>query len=106
MSSAPRSPSAGARRPFGALAGALGRVRRIPAPLALLLAVGAALSLSWNVAIAPLQGFDEPDPVAYVAPLAETGSPPQVTGGTRSYAPAEDTALGPLGFLRLAGNRE
>jgi 4-amino-4-deoxy-L-arabinose transferase-like glycosyltransferase len=81
----------------------LSPLRRTPAPLRLLLAAAAISSIAWSLAIAPLQGFDEPDHVAYAVHLAETGRPPNLTGA-RTYPPAEDAALGALGYLRLQGH--
>jgi hypothetical protein len=92
------------RSPVAPLRRVLAFVRLVPVPLRLLLGIAAVLSVSWNVAVPPLQGFDEPDHVAYVARLAETGAPPSVTSGNASYAPDEAAALGPLGFLRLTQN--
>jgi hypothetical protein len=68
-------------------------LRRVPLPLALLLAVAAGLSLAWALTTAPLQGPDEADHVAYVAHLAETGKVPLADGGKRTYSPQEDEAL-------------
>ena len=64
-------------------------LRRVPAPLALLLAVAAVLSLSWNLATAPLQGPDEADHVGYVEHLAETGKIPSPSVGNGAYATDE-----------------
>jgi 4-amino-4-deoxy-L-arabinose transferase-like glycosyltransferase len=81
-------------------------LRRVPLPLALLLAVAAILSLSWSLATAPLQGPDETDHVGYVEHLAETGKIPSATGGAGgAYAGDENLALTQAGFLRLEQNR-
>jgi 4-amino-4-deoxy-L-arabinose transferase-like glycosyltransferase len=79
-------------------------VRRPPLPLALLLVVGAALSLSWALTTPPLQGPDEAEHVAYVEHFAETGKLPHSDRGGGTYAPDEAGALG-LGYLRLLQNR-
>ena len=68
-------------------------LRRVPAPLALLLAVAAVLSLSWNLATAPLQGPDEADHVGYVEHLAQTGKIPSASAGNGAYASDEVGAL-------------
>lgn len=81
-------------------------LRRVPLPLALLLAVAAALSLAWALSTPPLQGPDEADHVAYVARLAETGHVPLADSGRGTYSPQEAEALaGGPGFLRLLSDR-
>ena len=82
------------------------RARRVPAPLALLLLAGAVLSAAWSVAMAPLQGFDEAEHLAYAIHLAETGRPPQVATGTAPYTAAQGSALGPVGYGRIIANPE
>ena len=79
-------------------------LRRVPAPLALLLAVAAVLSLSWNLATAPLQGPDESDHVGYIEHLAETGKIPSAAAGNGAYATDEVGAL-EAGYLRMYQNR-
>lgn len=79
-------------------------LRRVPAPLALLLAVAAVLSLSWNLATPPLQGPDEADHVGYVEHLAETGKIPSASAGNGAYATDEVGAL-EAGYLRMYQNR-
>jgi hypothetical protein len=69
-----------ARRPTTARPGVRGRLRAIPRPLALLLVIGALLSLAWDIATPPLDGPDEAKHFAYVQYLAETGHLPRVTG--------------------------
>lgn len=78
-------------------------LRRVPAPLAALLCAAAIASLSWSLAIAPMQGFDEPDHVAYAIHFAETGGAPELTG-SRTYSPQQDAALSSLGYLKTLGN--
>ena len=51
-------------------------LRRIPRPLALLLAVAALLSVAWTFTTAPFQGPDEPAHFNYAQHLAETGHKP------------------------------
>ena len=72
----------------------------VPAPLALLLAVTAVLSLSWNLATAPLQGPDEADHVGYVEHLAETWEISLPSEGNGAYATDEATALGQASWTR------
>lgn len=79
-------------------------LRRVPAPLALLLAVAAVLSLSWNLVTAPLQGPDESDHVGYIEHLAETGKIPSATTGKGAYAVDQQLALA-AGFLPMYQNR-
>jgi hypothetical protein len=79
-------------------------LRRVPAPLAVLLAVAAVLSLSWNLATAPLQGPDESDHVGYVEHLAETGKIPSATTGPGPYA-LDEVAAHNEGYLRMYQNR-
>jgi hypothetical protein len=80
--------------------------RGVPAPLALLLLAGLVLSVAWSVAMAPLQGFDEAEHAGYAIHLAETGRPPEATGGGKVYSDAQAAALGPLGFGRTIANAE
>jgi 4-amino-4-deoxy-L-arabinose transferase-like glycosyltransferase len=80
-------------------------LRRVPVPLALLLAVAAVLSLSWNLVTAPMQGPDEADHIGYVEHLAETGKIPSAApGGNGAYATDEVGAL-EAGYLRMYQNR-
>jgi hypothetical protein len=79
-------------------------LRRVPAPLVLLLAVAAVLSLSWNLATAPLQGPDESDHVGYIEHLAETGKIPSPSAGNGAYARDQIAALD-AGYLRMYQNR-
>ena len=69
-------------------------LRRVPAPLALLLAVAAVLSLSWSLVTAPMQGPDESDHIGFVEHLAETGKIPSATTGDGAYAIDQQVALG------------
>jgi hypothetical protein len=95
----PRVPLPRLRRP------SLHAVRRIPRPLALLLAVAAVLSVAWSVATVQMQGPDETDHVAYVAHLAETGKIPSAVSGKGGYAPDQARALFEDGYQRLLQNR-
>ncbi len=67
-------------------------MRRVPTPLAALLAAATLVCLSWIVLLAPLQGPDEHNHVAYVQQLAETGDGPvwgATEGGTHSSESVE-----------------
>jgi hypothetical protein len=61
--------------------------------------------MSWALAIAPLQGPDETEHLAYVEHLAETGKIPSATTGTSTYARDEATALA-SGLLAVFQNRQ
>lgn len=82
------------------------RVRAVPRPLALLLAVSAVLGLAWAVVMPPFQGPDESDHFAYVQHLAETGSPPSSDRavGSGSYSTEETKALALLGLRGSLAN--
>jgi 4-amino-4-deoxy-L-arabinose transferase-like glycosyltransferase len=79
-------------------------LRQIPAPLALLLAVAAVLSLSWSLVTAPMQGPDESDHIGFVEHLAETGKIPSATTGDGAYAIDQQVALA-TGYLSMYQNR-
>jgi hypothetical protein len=81
-------------------------VRRVPLPLGLLLGLAAVLSLAWSLATAQMQGPDEPDHIAYVAHLAETGKIPSAVAGDAPYAPDQAGALNGYGYQRLLQNRQ
>src|SRR5918995_2426858 len=78
-------------------------VRRIPRPLALLLAVAALLTTAWSFATAPFQGPDEPAHFNYAQHLAETGSRPSVTEGTHPDSSQSFLALNFMNLDQLAG---
>ena len=68
--------------------GLRGRLRAVPRPLALILLIGAVLSVAWDVATPALEGPDEAKHFAYVQYLAETGRLPRVaTGNEAEVAP-------------------
>jgi 4-amino-4-deoxy-L-arabinose transferase-like glycosyltransferase len=85
------------------LRGTIARVRAVPAPLKALLVAALFISVGWSLAIAPLQGFDEADHVAYAVHVAENGSAPGTADSGPTYTPAEDGALAGLGYLRILG---
>ena len=98
------APSAASHRLSPSMSRVRAPLRRVPAPLTLLLAVAAVLSLSWNLATAPLQGPDEADHVGYVEHLAQTGKIPSSAEGNGAYATDEVGAL-EAGYLRMYQNR-
>ena len=84
------------------------RLRRIPLPLALILAAAALVSLAWMVVLPPLQGPDEVSHFLYTQTIVENGripfrtSPPAVL--PRANSTEVETALVQAGFGPLAGN--
>ena len=79
-------------------------MRRVPLPLALIVAVAAVMTLSWSVATAWLQGPDEGDHIGYVEHLAETGKIPSPSQGQGAYA-LDEVAAQNAGYLRMLQNR-
>jgi len=79
-------------------------IRRVPVPLALLLACALVLGSAWSLVTGPLQSFDEEDHVAYALHLAQTGSPPSPNEGDHRYGPAERRALYGLSLRRMTQN--
>jgi hypothetical protein len=78
-------------------------LRRIPRPLALLLAVTALLVVAWTFTTAPFQGPDESAHFAYAQQLAETGDRPTVVEGTHPDSTQALTALILFNLDQLAG---
>jgi 4-amino-4-deoxy-L-arabinose transferase-like glycosyltransferase len=78
-------------------------LRRIPRPLAPLLAVAALLTVAWTFTLAPLQGPDEPAHFNYTQHLAETGHKPTVTTGTHPDSSQTLNALILFNLDQLAG---
>jgi hypothetical protein len=78
-------------------------LRRIPRPLALLLAVSALLSLAWTFATTPFQGPDEPAHFSYAQHLAETGHKPSVLEGGFPDSTLTGAALALFNLDQLAG---
>jgi 4-amino-4-deoxy-L-arabinose transferase-like glycosyltransferase len=78
-------------------------LRRIPRPLALLLAVASLLTVAWTFATAPLQGPDEPAHFNYAQHLAETGAKPSVLTGDHPDSSQTFTALFFMNLDQLAG---
>jgi 4-amino-4-deoxy-L-arabinose transferase-like glycosyltransferase len=77
---------------------------RVPMPLALILLIGALLSVAWDLAVPAFQGPDEDAHFGYVQHLAETGRPPSPSTGSSSYSTQEATLLKDLNLLPLRGN--
>jgi 4-amino-4-deoxy-L-arabinose transferase-like glycosyltransferase len=84
----PASPPSTARRPLAALAGLL---RRVPTAAWVCAAVALLNAACWSLTTPPLEGIDEPDHVAYVQELAQTGRLP--TAGTSFELSREETVL-------------
>ena len=82
----------------------ISRLRRIPRPLALLLAVGALQALAWDVALPAFQGPDEAGHFAYIQHLAETGHLPSATTGGTPNSSEEQSALNTLNLQSLVGD--
>lgn len=80
------------------------RLRRTPAPLALILSVAALLSLAWNVSLPAFQGPDEGGHFAYIQHLAETGHLQSVTTGRTPNSSAEGELLRVLNLQPLIGD--
>jgi 4-amino-4-deoxy-L-arabinose transferase-like glycosyltransferase len=66
----------------------IGRLRRVPGPLAILLVVGAVEALAWCVALPALQGPDEVSHYTYVERIVERGTIPWKPGGDDGKSPA------------------
>jgi hypothetical protein len=80
------------------------RVGAIPKPLALILVVGALLSIAWDVATPALDGPDEAKHFAYLQYLAETGHLPRATGpneALQEVAPGSTEIQGLMNTLDL-----
>lgn len=80
-------------------------MRRVPAPLALLLAVASIQFLAWMLLLPAVQAPDEHSHFAYTQRLMETGHPPPRGGGGRErYSPELEAAWRDAGLLPLIGN--
>jgi 4-amino-4-deoxy-L-arabinose transferase-like glycosyltransferase len=78
-------------------------LRRIPRPLALLLAVSALLTVAWTFTTTPFQGPDEPAHFSYAQHLAETGHRPAVLEGSHPESTQAANVLGTFNLDQLAG---
>ncbi|HLH13332.1 MAG TPA: DUF2142 domain-containing protein [Solirubrobacteraceae bacterium] len=104
MSSSPSRRLAGVRGRVRLRRSRRWSIRRAPRPLLLLLAVGALLSLSWDLALPAFQGPDEDTHFAYVQHLAETGEVPSASSGGSAYSSEEEGALVTLNLISLQGD--
>lgn len=79
--------------------------RRLPAPLAALLALSAISSLAWAVVIPPLQGNDEIAHFGYTQRIVENGDLPQdVDPAEGPYSTESQVAADWAGLRQLVGN--
>jgi len=79
-------------------------MRKVPAPLALLLTVGALLSVAWNLSLPAFQGPDESWHLAYTQYLAETGHLPSAQGGPTGYSSEVFQTLTWFNLLAITGD--
>jgi Predicted membrane protein (DUF2142) len=79
-------------------------VRRIPAPLALLIAVATVQFLAWVLVLPALQAPDESVHYAYTQRLVETGERPPLEGEGEPFSPELRTARIDAGLAPLVGN--
>jgi hypothetical protein len=78
-------------------------LRRVPTAAWLCALVAFANAAAWSIVTPPFQVPDEPEHVAYVSHLAETGHLPKVTGG---FSLQETTALADLNLQMVAEQQE
>jgi Predicted membrane protein (DUF2142) len=94
----------------GLAARAAAALRRIPRPIAVLLAVALIEGVTWCIVLPPLQGPDEISHFAYVQAIAETGSIPWHTSSREPAHPgaaySEEVAIAGVcsGLTGLAQN--
>jgi hypothetical protein len=79
-------------------------MRRIPAPLAILLAVATLQFLAWMLVLPALQAPDEHTHFAYTQRLLETGHRPPLEGDAPRYSPELEQAWEDAGLRPLIGN--
>lgn len=75
------------------------RARRVPRPLAALLAVATIQVAAWALVLPPFQGPDEDAHFGYVQLLAETGDLPDASGGNGKAVSTEQALA--MGWLQL-----
>jgi 4-amino-4-deoxy-L-arabinose transferase-like glycosyltransferase len=97
-----------ARARKGSSRTALGRwlagARTVPRPFVALLVVAAIQVVAWALVLPPFQGPDEEAHYAYVQHLAETGEPPERTGGNgRNYSTEHVEAMRWADLFALRG---
>jgi hypothetical protein len=80
------------------------RLSRVPAPLAILLAVATVQFLAWVVVLPALQSPDESVHYAYTQRLVETGERPPIDGEGEPFSPELRTARIDAGLGPLVGN--
>jgi hypothetical protein len=80
------------------------RLRSVPGPLAVLLAVAALQGLAWAAFTAPLNGPDEQGHAAYAQHLAETGDGPQRGGRGGSLSTEYDRLVSELNLGAILGH--
>jgi len=80
------------------------RPPRVPAPLAILLAVAGLQFAAWLVVLPALQSPDEHSHFAYTQRLVETGQRPPLEGDADAYSPELDAAWYGAGIGPLIGN--
>ncbi|HEY6887661.1 MAG TPA: DUF2142 domain-containing protein, partial [Solirubrobacter sp.] len=79
-------------------------MRRVPAPLAILLAVATVQFLAWVVVLPALQPPDEHTHFAYTQRLLETGHKPPIDGDPPRYSPELEAAWIDAGLKPIIGN--
>ena len=79
-------------------------MRRVPAPLAILLAVATIQFLAWVVVLPALQPPDEHTHFAYTQRLLETGHKPPIDGDPPRYSPELEAAWIDAGLKPMIGN--
>jgi hypothetical protein len=78
--------------------------RRVPAPLAILLAVATVQFLAWMLMLPALQAPDEHTHFAYTQRLLETGHKPPLESDAPRYSPELEQAWSDAGLRPLIGN--
>jgi hypothetical protein len=92
------------RSPRAALGRWLAGARRVPRPFAALLAVATIQVVAWALVLPPFQGPDEEAHYAYVQHFAETGEPPERSGGNgRNYSTEHVEAMRWADLFALRG---
>src|SRR5919108_4671883 len=92
------------RSPRAAVGRWVGKLRTVPRPLAVLLAMATIQVVAWILVLPPFQGPDEEAHFAYVQYLAETGKTPDRNAGSgRSYSTEEGEAMKWANLLVLRG---
>jgi Predicted membrane protein (DUF2142) len=82
------------------------RLRRMPAPLALLLLLSAAHGIAWAAVTPPIHGPDEVTHAAYVQALVETGDGPDSASGTAQYSREIEIVAQELYLLPITQHEE